>query len=118
MGKVGRKLGFIIGCLLGIVGGGLNTLSVYLSSLKLPLGLYFAILCLGSLFLGFSNGFAGFYRFAAADVVTKRKSIAIAVVLMGKIIQILNYLIQITGGDAAALLGPRIATWTRVKIKK
>lgn len=88
MVKVGRKPGFITGALLGVVGGLIGALGLWMGSLW--------ILGVGAFFLGTYQGFAQFYRFAAAEAVDDAdRSRAISWVL--------------SGGIAAALIGPTLA---------
>ncbi|MBA4743139.1 MAG: MFS transporter [Azoarcus sp.] len=61
MKRVGRRAGFITGAGIGGIGGGLLAFgAVALGS--------FWLFCLGNLLLGLYQGFAMYYRFAAADV--------------------------------------------------
>jgi len=86
MKRVGRRRGFITGASLGGVAGGL------LSFTAIALG-SFALFCIGNLLLGLYQGFAMYYRFAAADVASPAfRSRAISFVM--------------AGGVAAAFLGP------------
>eukprot|EP01124_Arcella_intermedia_P015003 TRINITY_DN21549_c0_g1_i1.p1 TRINITY_DN21549_c0_g1~~TRINITY_DN21549_c0_g1_i1.p1 ORF type:complete len:430 (-),score=96.53 TRINITY_DN21549_c0_g1_i1:16-1305(-) len=100
MAKVGRRLGFITGCASGIFGAGIAILSTWLYSYQItPFWVPFLLLSLGSLFLGFANGFVNLFRFAAADAIPHRRSLAISAVLFG--------------GDLAALVGPTLGNWTK-----
>lgn len=86
MKRVGRRHGFITGASLGGVAGGL------LSFGAIALGCFW-LFCAGNLLLGLYQGFAMYYRFAAADVASPAfRSRAISFVM--------------TGGVAAAFLGP------------
>ncbi|MFP4138383.1 MAG: MFS transporter [Halomonas sp.] len=86
MKRVGRRRGFITGASLGGVAGGL------LSFAAIALG-FFWLFCAGNLLLGLYQGFAMYYRFAAADVASPAfRSRAISFVM--------------AGGVAAAFLGP------------
>ncbi|MFN2332378.1 MAG: MFS transporter [Halomonas sp.] len=86
MKRVGRRRGFITGASLGGVAGGLLSFgAIWLES--------FWLFCAGSLLLGLYQGFAMYYRFAAADVASPAfRSRAISFVM--------------AGGVAAAFLGP------------
>lgn len=85
MKRVGRRMGFIIGAILGISGGLVSYAGVSISS--------FGLFCVGNLLLGFYQGFAMYYRFAAVDVSSPTfRSRAISYVL--------------AGGIMAAFLGP------------
>lgn len=88
MGRVGRKRGFITGALLGVLGGLIGALGLWLGSL--------VVLALGTFFVGAYQGFAQFYRFAAAETVDPAsRAKAISWVL--------------SGGIVAAFLGPNLA---------
>lgn len=88
MERVGRKPGFIAGALLGVLGGLIGAIGLWVGSLW--------ILALGTFFLGTYQGFAQFYRFAAAEAVSAGdRSRAISWVL--------------SGGIVAALIGPTLA---------
>jgi MFS family permease len=92
MQRVGRRRGFLLGTLFGIVGAGLGVAAVLKSS--------FLLFCLATVLFGIFNGFAGFYRFAAADAATESfRARAISFV--------------VAGGVVAALLGPNLANWTK-----
>lgn len=88
MERVGRKPGFITGALLGVLGGLIGAVGLWLGSLW--------ILAVGTFFIGTYQGFAQFYRFAAAETVdAAARPRAISWVL--------------SGGIVAALLGPNLA---------
>lgn len=88
MARRGRRTGFVAGALLGVAGGAIATIGVYLGALW--------ILSLGTFFFGMYAAFAQFYRFAAGEVADDAfRARAIALVL--------------AGGVVAALLGPALA---------
>ena len=88
MTRVGRRIGFIAGASLGTLGGLFAAAGMLTSSLTL--------LCLGTFLAGTYQGFAQFYRFAAAEVASDAfKPRAISLVL--------------AGGVVAALVGPLLA---------
>lgn len=90
MARVGRRIGFIAGAVLGTLGGLTAAAGVATSSLLL--------LCLGTMFLGSYQAFALYYRFAASEVADEAfRPRAISFVL--------------TGGIVAAFLGPALARW-------
>ncbi len=92
MGRVGRRLGFMLGSALGICGAVVGTFAIMRGS--------FAVYCLATVLIGSFNGFATFYRFAAADdVAAAYRGRAISLVL--------------AGGVIAAFIGPNLANWTR-----
>jgi MFS family permease len=92
MGRLGRKPGFILGAFIGACGGLLAGLSMVIGS--------FALLCAGTALAGVYQGFAQFYRFAAAEAASDTfRSRAISLVL--------------TGGIVAAVVGPHLGTLTR-----
>lgn len=91
MKRVGRRVGFITGALIGITGGLISTLAIHEQS--------FWLFCLGSACLGSFNAFAHYFRFAAADVADPMyRSRAISYVLVG--------------GVVAAVAGPTLANQT------
>jgi MFS family permease len=92
MKRHGRRAGFFLGCLFGIVGALVAVAA---------LGLHqFWLLCLATLISGVYNGTGGFYRFAAADTAPfDFKSKAISLVL--------------AGGIAGGVLGPESSKLTR-----
>ena len=90
MARTGRRRGFLTGALLGVAGGILATLGVWLGSLWL--------LAAGTFLIGAYQASAQFYRFAAAEVANEAfRPRAISLVL--------------AGGVVAALLGPWLARW-------
>jgi len=91
MARVGRRVGFTIGQIIGAVGGGIAAYAIQSGS--------FGLFIFGSILFGINNAFAQYYRFAAADTATEDfRSRAISYVLAGGII--------------AAFLGPQLAKWT------
>ena len=92
MKRRGRRAGFMIGCLFGIVGAVLAAAALALHE--------FWLLCVATLVSGVYNGSAGFYRFAAADTASADfKSKAISLVL--------------AGGIVGGILGPESSKLTR-----
>lgn len=92
MGRLGRRPGFILGTLLGAAGGGLATWAMLAGS--------FPLLCAATVVVGGYQGFAQFYRFAAAEAASEAfKSRAISLVL--------------AGGVVAALAGPHLGAATK-----
>ena len=88
MAKVGRRNGFLLGALLGILGGIIAAVGIIYSSLYL--------LALGTFCVGAYQSFAQFYRFAASEVADDAfRSRAISFVM--------------AGGVIAALIGPALA---------
>lgn len=88
----GRRAGFSLGAVLGIVGGLVCTFAVFAAD--------FLLLCVGSTLLGGFSAFSMYYRFAAADTASNAfKSRAISLVL--------------AGGVLAAVAGPELAKQTR-----
>lgn len=91
MKHIGRRAGFRIGVVLALFGSTLAAYAIYAGS--------FVLFCLGLALNGTHNGFATFYRFAAADAAgADYRSRAISYVL--------------AGGIVAAFLGPNLARWT------
>jgi hypothetical protein len=92
MNKIGRQGGFVIAGLVVCVGAGFAILGIYERA--------FAIYCFGSLLLGAGQGFAWYYRFAAAEVAPVLwRSRAISLVL--------------AGGVISGLVGPTIADYSK-----
>jgi len=92
MGRLGRRAGFVLGAGFGAAGAALAAFAVMAAS--------FPLLCLGTLLVGFYQGFAQFYRFAAAEAATPEyRSRAISLVL--------------AGGVVAAVAGPHLGAATR-----
>jgi MFS family permease len=91
MRRFGRRAGFQIGAVIGLISGLVNVLAL--------MGGYFFLFCVGSALLGVLNGFALYYRFAAADCADEEsRSKAISLVL--------------AGGVVAAFSGPNLARIT------
>ena len=79
MKRVGRRAGFSVGILVGMIGVAVCAGAVVLGD--------FWMLCLGTLILGAYNGFAQYYRFAAAEAAPSDfKSRAISLVLAGGLV--------------------------------
>jgi len=90
MRKIGRRAGFICGAALGAVGAGLAAYALWVSS--------FILFCVASALIGAYQGFAGYYRYAAADTASDAfKAKAVSWVLVG--------------GVASALIGPLVVIW-------
>jgi MFS family permease len=79
MQRIGRRAGFTIGALLGVVGAAICSLGLQASS--------FSAFCIGALLLGAYNAFGGYYRFAAAEAAQPgHQARAISLVLVGGLI--------------------------------
>jgi MFS family permease len=79
MKRHGRRAGFMVGCLAGMIGGAFAAAAMFAHS--------FWMLCLAALVSGIYTGSGGFYRFAAADsLAVNARSKAISLVLAGGII--------------------------------
>ena len=92
MSKIGRKLGFMIGCMITSFAGLLAAYSV--------INFFFILFCFSNLLVGLGTAFSSQYRFAAAESVQKKyipKSIS-AILLASML---------------GALLGPNIASLTK-----
>jgi len=88
MTKIGRRKGFLTGASLGILGGIIAALGVYIQSLL--------VLAIGTFCVGLYQSFAQFYRFAASEVADEAfRPRAISLVM--------------AGGVIAALAGPTLA---------
>ncbi len=91
MKHIGRRPGFLIGAVLGIIGSTIAAYAIWTGN--------FALFCVGLALNGMFNGFGTYYRFAAADAAPADfRSRAISYVL--------------AGGVIAALLGPNLARLT------
>ena len=92
MHKMGRKVGFIVGNCIGLVGTWVALQGLEASSL-----MHFAF---GTFLIGMAIGTAQQYRFAALDVCSvEQRPRAISMVM--------------AGGILAAVLGPNLAIWSR-----
>jgi MFS family permease len=91
MGRIGRRSGFLLANVIGVVGAGIAAWAIWQES--------FAWFSAGALLIGVFKAFGNYYRFAAADVATPDyRSRAISWVL--------------AGGLLAAFAGPALANWT------
>jgi MFS family permease len=92
MRRLGRRAGFILGALFGIVGALICGYAAFARD--------FGVLCAGALVLGVYNATAQYYRFAAADSAgADFKSKAISLVL--------------AGGIAGGIIGPQSSKLTK-----
>ncbi|MCF2870743.1 MFS transporter [Octadecabacter sp. G9-8] len=92
MGRYGRKIGFIVGGALAVVGGALCVVALMQSS--------FFLLCIGHAALGAALACYQYFRFAAAEVVSEKwQPIAISLML--------------TSGLIAAFAGPQLFIITK-----
>jgi MFS family permease len=90
MARYGRRLGFTVGGLAGVLCGLLAAWAIYTGS--------FPLLCVAALFQGVAAAFAWYFRFAAADAAdASYKAKAISLVM--------------AGGVVAGFLGPQTAKW-------
>ena len=92
MARLGRRPGFIMGTMFGAAGGAAATAGIVVAS--------FTLLCLGTFLVGIYQGFAQYYRFAAAEAVPDQfRGRALSMVL--------------AGGIFAAFAGPHLGAVTR-----
>src|SRR5688500_7788615 len=92
MARVGRRAGFVAGALLGALGGLMAAGGVFTGSLLL--------LCAGTFMVGADQGFAQFYRFAAAEVSDDTfRPRAISFVLAGGIVAAVGPALARIGGE-------------------
>jgi MFS family permease len=90
MGHIGRRAGFAIGGLLGVIAGLLGCYAIYEHN--------FPLLCVSSLLQGMQAAFFWYFRLAAADSAEPaRRGTAISLVM--------------AGGILAGFLGPETAKW-------
>lgn len=91
MRSIGRRAGFQTGTAIGVVGGAISSLALYLAS--------FWLLCFGMMVMGCYTAFGKYYRFAAADAAEPDfKARAISLTL--------------AGGIAGGILAPEMAKRT------
>lgn len=91
MKRIGRKDGFTVGLVIGLIGSGLAVHAV--------LEGHFILFCVASFLVGIMNAVGQYYRFAAADAASEAyKSRAISLVMAGGIV---------------ASLGPLLANWSK-----
>jgi MFS family permease len=91
MKRIGRRAGFTVGALIGMVGASICSFALSLGN--------FWLFCLGTMVFGVYNAVAQYYRFAAADAVgSDFKAKAISYVL--------------AGGLVGGLVGPQLSTFT------
>ncbi len=92
MKQIGRRPAFMLGVLIGMAGASLCATAIFSGD--------FVLFCAGQAMMGSAQGFAMYYRFAAADTASPTfRPKAISLVM--------------AGGVVSGLLGPQIATWTR-----
>jgi len=92
MGRLGRRVGFALGALLGAAGAAIACAAIFTRD--------FPAFCAGNALTGVFQASAQYYRFAAADAADARfRSRAVSWVL--------------TGGVVAAVLGPSLASATK-----
>lgn len=92
MRRIGRRAGFMLSTWFGVAGATLAGFAMLEGS--------FVLLCIGVSIIGWFNGFAIFYRFAAADSASPEfRPKAISWVM--------------TGGLFAAFMGPELANFTK-----
>jgi len=92
MRAIGRRSGFLLASLIGIVGASCAALGIYLDS--------FLLFCCGTVGTGIYTGFGHYFRFTAIEAAPpQKKNAAISYVL--------------AGGIAAALIGPNLANLSR-----
>ncbi len=92
MRRLGRRVGFLMGAALGVAGSALAGYALWQQS--------FELFVLGHLLLGSYQGFANYYRFAAAEAVDAAHTTrAISWV--------------VAGGVVAAFVGPQLGQWGR-----
>jgi len=79
MKRIGRRAGFTVGALTGMVGAAICSVALYTGN--------FWLLCFGTTVFGVYNAIAQYYRFAAADAVsTEFRPKAISLVLAGGLV--------------------------------
>ena len=92
MRRIGRKAGFQIATLIGVVGGSCCLAGLYLHS--------FELFCFGTICTGAYTAFGHYFRFAATEVASAaQKNTAISYVM--------------AGGVLAAIIGPNLANLSK-----
>lgn len=92
MRRFGRRNGYILGAMFGVVAGVVATSGIVHGA--------FLLFCLGTLIAGGQSAFVQSYRFAAADTASVTfRARAISWVMVG--------------GLAAGIIGPQVVIWTR-----
>jgi MFS family permease len=92
MRRFGRRNGYVVGSLLGVMGGTVGATGIAFGS--------FLVFCLGTLISGLFTSYVQSYRFAATDSASPLfKARAISWVM--------------AGGLAAGIIGPQTVIWTR-----
>lgn len=92
MRRAGRRIGYMVGAAIGLIGGCLAAFGIASFS--------FVLFCLGTLIIGAYGSFNQSYRFAAMDAASEAfKPRAISWVM--------------TGGLVAGVVGPQTVIWTR-----
>jgi len=92
MRAIGRRSGFLLASLIGIVGASCAALGIYLDS--------FLLFCCGTVGTGIYTGFGHYFRFTAIEAAPPQKKNAA-----------LSYVLA--GGIAAAIVGPNLANLSR-----
>ena len=92
MRKYGRRGGYMIGAMLGILSGLVAASGIYMGA--------FLIFCIGTLIAGFYGSYVQSYRFAAVDGVPESYRPKLISMVM-------------IGGLFAAIIGPQTVIWTR-----
>ena len=91
MGMIGRRTGFSVGAVIGVLSGLTSCLALYRQS--------FPLLCVGALLQGMQGAFFWYFRMAAADASEPAyRAKAISLVM--------------AGGVLAGFLGPQTAKWS------
>jgi len=91
MGAIGRRAGFSLGALFGVLSGIIACAALYLQS--------FPLLCVAAVFQGIQAAFFWYFRLAAADATEPAfRAKAISLVM--------------AGGVLAGFLGPQVAKWS------
>lgn len=92
MGRIGRRSGFVVGTSLGMAGGLLACVALYLQS--------FLVFCLATSLVGMFAAFVQQYRHAAIDVAPAAfRPRAVSLVM--------------AGGVVAGFIGPELVKWTK-----
>ena len=91
MGRFGRKAGFLLAGLIGLLGAGLALGALFAGR--------FGLYCAATVCFGLFAAFGNYYRFTAAEVVAPEARARAISLVMG-------------GGVIAAFVGPNLASWS------
>ena len=93
MQRFGRRAGFLLGALAGLIGGAVCVFGIFIAD--------FVVFCLGNAILGGYQAIGQYYRLAATDSLPpERRGRAVSTVM--------------AGGILAALVAPTLSVWSKI----